>query len=374
MTRGRPPLPIGTWGAISTRAAGVGRYRARCKFRDYDGAVRDVVKFGATKNKAEVALKLVLVGRTTGSDKGDLLPSSTVAVLAARWLVDVDDSPLARSTKARYRTLVESFVVPGIDALRLRELTVSAVDRFLKANSDGHGATTAKGTKSVLSGMVGLAMRHDAMPTNPTRDSRKITVDRKQVRALTPVETKELLDAVSTDPYAVELDLPDLVTFMASTGARIGEACALRAAQVDLEHALIEINSTVTDFGLEERPKTDSSWRVSGIPPSAVTVLRRRLADPMLSTEVVMFPSPYGRVRDTSNTAADLRRVFNNAGFEWVSSHTLRKTAATRLDDAGFSARQIADHLGHAQPSMTQDVYLGRRAANPEVAATLDLG
>jgi hypothetical protein len=34
------------------------------------------------------------------------------------------------------------------------------------------------------------------------------------------------------------------------------------------------------------------------------------------------------------------------------------------LDDAGLSARSIADHLGHAQPSMTQDACMGRRAAN----------
>jgi integrase len=34
----------------------------------------------------------------------------------------------------------------------------------------------------------------------------------------------------------------------------------------------------------------------------------------------------------------------------------VRKTAATLLDDAGLSARQIADHLGHSKPSVTQDV------------------
>jgi integrase len=103
-------------------------------------------------------------------------------------------------------------------------------------------------------------------------------------------------------------------------------------------------------------------------------LLRRRLGDPAIATSKVVFPSPLGRVRDTSNTAADLRRVLDRAGFDWVSSHTLRETVATRLDDAGFSAGQIADHLGHAQPSMTQDVYLGRRAACPEVALVLELG
>jgi transcriptional regulator with XRE-family HTH domain len=43
----------------------------------------------------------------------------------------------------------------------------------------------------------------------------------------------------------------------------------------------------------------------------------------------------------------------------WITSHTLRRTTATILDDAGQSARQIADQLGHARPSLTQDVYMG---------------
>ncbi|HVV11428.1 tyrosine-type recombinase/integrase, partial [Amycolatopsis sp.] len=47
-------------------------------------------------------------------------------------------------------------------------------------------------------------------------------------------------------------------------------------------------------------------------------------------------------------------------GYEWVTFKTLRKTVATLLDEAGLTARQIADILGHAHPSMTMDVYMGR--------------
>jgi integrase len=95
------------------------------------------------------------------------------------------------------------------------------------------------------------------------------------------------------------------------------------------------------------------------------------MENPDLATHVALFPSPLGRVRDTSNTAADLRRVFDAAGFPWVSSHTFRKTVATRLDEAGLSARLIADHLGHARPSMTQDVYMGRNVASSQAADVL---
>ncbi|GAA2812003.1 helix-turn-helix domain-containing protein [Kribbella solani] len=56
----------------------------------------------------------------------------------------------------------------------------------------------------------------------------------------------------------------------------------------------------------------------------------------------------------------------------WVRSHALRKTTATALDDAGHTARQIADQLGQAKVSITQDIYLHRQAANPAAAQALE--
>ena len=52
--------------------------------------------------------------------------------------------------------------------------------------------------------------------------------------------------------------------------------------------------------------------------------------------------------------------------------HVFRKTVATRLDDAGLSARQVADQLGHARPSLTQDIYMGRKVVTADAARLLD--
>jgi integrase len=67
-----------------------------------------------------------------------------------------------------------------------------------------------------------------------------------------------------------------------------------------------------------------------------------------------------------------LRETRGSEGFAWVTSHVFRKTAATILDEAGLSARLIADQLGHARPSMTQDVYLGRRSVSGKAAEALE--
>jgi integrase len=87
----------------------------------------------------------------------------------------------------------------------------------------------------------------------------------------------------------------------------------------------------------------------------------------------MIFPAALARaLRDPSNTAGDLREVLDRLGYGWVHSHTLRKTVATRLDEAGLTAREIADQLGHAKPSLTQDVYLGRKVVSARAAKVLE--
>ena len=62
-----------------------------------------------------------------------------------------------------------------------------------------------------------------------------------------------------------------------------------------------------------------------------------------------VFPDSRGGWRDASNTSRDLRNARGSEEFAWVTSHVFRKTAATELDRAGLSARQIADQLGGLQ-------------------------
>jgi integrase len=123
---------------------------------------------------------------------------------------------------------------------------------------------------------------------------------------------------------------------------------------------------------IQDVPTTGAGRRTIRLPPRTVELLRRRLADlPAYEADAVLFPSPNGHLRGPSNTSGDLRQALDRAGLPWVTSHTFRKTVATWLDDAGLSARQIADHLGHSRPSLTQDVYLGRGAASLRTAAAI---
>ena len=378
---GRPQLDIGTYGKFGFVVRPPRCVEATAKFRDFDGRVRRVSRRGTTKAAAERALKKALADRRSAVGT-DVTPETRVTDLADEWLRRVDASDRAIGTKQIYRGSVELHVRPAIGQLRVREVTVGVCDRALAAIAEHHGPSAAKTARAVLSGIMGLAARHDAVRSNPIRDTESISVSAKRTpRALTVVEARGLSTRLRNLGRACELDLPDLVDFCLATGARIGEVLACRAETLDLDAGTWEVNATIVRVKgagllIQPRPKTAAGWRVLALPPAAVAMLRRRSEEPRLQApDGVVFGSPAARsLRDPSNCAGDLQELRKRpelAGYDWVTFHTFRKTVATRMDEAGCSAREIADQLGHSKPSMTQDVYLGRQVATARAAEIL---
>jgi site-specific recombinase XerD len=136
-----------------------------------------------------------------------------VSELVEVYLEDVAArARLAQSSRARYMKIANDLVAPGMGDLQIREITVPAINRFLTAVARNHGYGTAKSVRSVLSGMVQLAIDHGALRDNPVRQARRLEAPpRRQPRALTVQEHATLLDRVATDAVAQELDLVDLV-------------------------------------------------------------------------------------------------------------------------------------------------------------------
>jgi integrase len=64
--------------------------------------------------------------------------------------------------------------------------------------------------------------------------------------------------------------------------------------------------------------------------------------------------------------------VPDTLGVPGVTTHSLRKTVATLIDDEGLSARIGADDLGDSKVSMTQDRYMSGGRVHSVVAALLD--
>lgn len=354
------------------------RVRARAKVRDYDGVTRLVARYGPTKAAAGRRLKEALRDRV-GPTEGPITSETKVRDLAVVWLEEMKASDLSEGSKELYERDLEQKVLPAMGALSCREADVPASDRFLKAVRENSGPGKAKSCKTVLSLLLGLAVRHGAIKTNPVRDVAKIKrgTRKERPRALTVAETDEAISAASTDPQAVVQDVADLMEFMFGTGLRIGEALGLGEDAVDLATGTLEVCQIAVRLSgkgtvLQQRPKTEAGWRIIALPASIVELCRRRIAA-IDNPERLLFPGLKGGVRNPSNANRDMKAalVRANPDRSWVTSHTCRKTVATRLDEAKLSAREIADHLGHAKPSMTQDVYMGRGVASAAAADAL---
>lgn len=412
---GRPPLPLGTSGKFLFATLPNGRVKARVKFRDYDGRVRLVSKVGASRAAAERALKAELTSRQAPGGAGAITSATRMVTLADVWMEA--DHGWSTGTRRTYGSVINKQVKPAFGQLCIREVTPGVVSRALAAIAKSSGPGAAKTARACLSGMFALAIQDGAAAVNPVRDSAaKISAGKRAPRALTVVETSRLVELFRSSDRAVELDLPDVVDWMLATGCRIGEALALRYGIngdgkpiLDLDACTWEVNATVVrvpgaGLTVQPRPKTTAGWRIVAIPDFAVRMLVDRRGRRRRQAEVVFSPPLAGTLRDPSNVSGDLRQLLdsfecevcagtgyqldedgsfrtNLAGrrirceegpWSWVTSHTFRKTVATRLDEAGLTPRQVADQLGHANPSMTLDVYFGRQVVSAEVARVLD--
>jgi integrase len=380
---GRPPLVVGTHGTIRVRdVTPEGRkartFRAWTYYRDIDGRSRLVSRSGASEARAERALKKALVDRNTGNGGTSITRDSKIAVVAEKWFQTIEAAVAAGerspNTSGLYRGLLDRHILPALGALRLSELSTGRLDPVLIAIKNRSGAATAKSCRTVVSGFLSYAARSDAVTTNAARNTSAIpTKPSRKPRALSAHECTRWLTQLCEDEDAVRKDLVDLTVYMLATGVRIGEALGTTWKEVDLEAGTVMIDWTV--IRVKGKPlyrkstKTTAGSRVLRLPSFAVEMLKTR---PRRSTDAPVFPDSNGNWRDPSNTSRDLREARGSEEFQWVTSHVFRKTCATMLDDEGFTARQIADVLGHSRPSMTQDVYMGRTATDSKAAAALD--
>lgn len=392
---GRPRNPIGTTGEIWVKKTG-DRATAYAKHRDLDGITRQYERSAATPTAARNKLKKFLADPNRPQGRGRINSNTRMATLADEYFTrldkDAEAGHVSANTVRLYRGHWDNHGQPALGALSVSEADVQILDHFLLKLRE-HSPAIAKTMRAVLSGMMGMAARYKAIPTNPVRDvSRLRSAPTKPVRALEPGEAVDLLLKLTAlsrmpgdtiwvrnrtyTPTRIHPYIPDLALWMLGTSLRIGQALGVFWPDIDFDQARAKVGPNVIRVKGEgltiNRGTSKTKEQVLGLPSWVMTMLllRREAAVNPLGA---VFADEQGFLRDPHNTLGDLRRALNMVpGYEWVTSHTFRKTVATELDRAGVSARLIADQLGHARVSMTQDVYMARNARNSEAAAAIE--
>src|SRR5205085_209989 len=108
-----------------------GSYRARGRYRDYDGKTRQVEASGRTKGEAERRLRESLVDRSYSVTEAEISPDTKVRVLAEAWWSDFQSREPATGTLRLYRGRLDGVILPALGELRVRELSVGTLHRHM---------------------------------------------------------------------------------------------------------------------------------------------------------------------------------------------------------------------------------------------------
>lgn len=381
---GRPTLRIGQHGKISRTYLGGGVWMARCRFRDSDGVTRIVERRGPPDDHdkhgklAEDLLIEALVLRRPPAAADEITLDTRIMAL-----VDVHIERLAEDGRA-VRTLdtyryTAGKLIKFLGAVRVGEATAPKLDAALRSMRSAHGPVMARQARTVLRGALQLAVMANALGSNPIRDVETIKSKAKPkgAAALTGDQLRDLLGKLRESAYCRDHDLVDPITVLIATGIRRSELLGLVWLNFAADAGTLTVTGKVVRVagkGLARisETKSDAGRRTIPLPRFAIDALQARRGRPYVGEQTVIFPSTAGTLRDPDNFGKQWRTARDELGVPEVTTHSFRKTVATLIDDEGLSARIGADHLGHAQVSMTQDRYMARGRVHAEVAELLD--
>lgn len=374
----RPPLELETWGKIR-RTTIDGKPTAVCRYRDSDGITRPMQRQGNTPAEAERNLIKALKKRLAPAGD-DLSRESTMRQLAAKWLeVAPQERELATQTLQRYTDLANRIIVGGLGDVRLGELTVPRVDRFLTAAKKRNGESTARTVRTIMLQMLGYAVRQGAIERNPAVPATKIRLTKKAEVALSVQDIWRIRDLLAKRDAGKDkqgraryTQIGDVADMFIGTGARTNEILALSFDEqvfFDAPIPFVRLDRTliVNDEGkldLQMKPKTENSIRDAKLPPSVVAMLMRRRMD---ATTDIAFPSSVGTYQWDNNLMRQWGDALRKTPYAGVTPTIFRKAVATLLADQ-VGVKAAADQLGNTE-EIAQKHYVKRaRTQGPDAA------
>lgn len=375
----RPRLPIGQHGEICYQQNPSGTWTAICRMRYMDGTFHKVKATDKSRIKAQIKLK-EKCERLGRQQTGAITADMTLSRLADLYMRDKASSR-TQGTIDTYNSAIKH-IRQRLGQLTIGEATPMALQTFLNTVMESSGYGAASSCRSVLSGMMGVAVRNGALSHNPVSEVERLRRPDKSKPGSDAIplnELREFLQAVESNKRFKENDETDPIRFMILTGLRDGECFALCWDMVNLKTGEITVSRTVkrekgVGLYLQNNPKSEHSNRTIRIPESAAVMLKRRYRAMPHGNDDLVFPAPFGAIREVSLFGRHLRRERATLGLDGlrITGHSLRKTCASILHMQGLSDLDVADYLGQSNVDVTQQIYIARNQKSAEAARMLD--
>jgi len=300
--------------------------------------------------------------------------------------------PHRRPETARiYLSMIDKHVAPSsIASLPLQKVRTSDLEHLYATVKLSPSSVTV--LHAVIGRALKMAVRDKLLAANPAaavEDRPRVNDDHRT--AIEHCWSADEARRVMTAAKKAGTQASAFVALLLDTGARKSEALGLTWDRVDLAAGTVRIERQL-EPGRRERPewgplKTKRSRRTVDLNAETVARLKAHKRDQAaLKMANRTTYQDHGLVfakeaEDCTKPTAALgqpclalagrhfRRVVKAAGVKLIKVHGTRHTAATLLLQAGVPVQVVAERLGHAQISMTLEVYahalpgMGRDAA-----------
>lgn len=320
--------------------------------------------YAKTKKELEEKVLKLKIELSYGVDlKDDTLLSDLVQL----WFsTDVKDK-VTKRTEEQMKGQLNTHLMPLIAGYKAKQVTPLQVKMWL--NETGKlNKHSAQVCFRALKQAFNLAEENGLIAKSPVLPRYKAGgKDSKTKEALTPAEEAALLSVLDG------MDQRVFVWFLLATGARRGEALALKWDCVDLDNAVVHLKRNLVwlpdgSFEVTETMKTSTSRRAVPIPYDLADELRERKST---TTSLFVFPDQHGDAQNVGPFSGYWQKVQRRfgptantgKGFSVYKSrakltpHVLRHTFATRCFEAGMDIKEVQYLMGHTDPNLTLSIY-----------------
>ena len=149
-------------------------------------------------------------------------------------------------------------------------------------------------------------------------------------------------------------------------GLRIGEVCALKWKNIDMNKKIITIDHTLqrvyTGDGSSKiiftSPKTVKSIRVIPIAQTLLNKLKDLYSESYYSEEAFVLTGSEKKPIEPISYRYIYTKILRKNGVKFKRYHVLRHTFATRCVNIGMDIKSLSEILGHSNVSTTLNLYV----------------